>query len=302
MNPPTGGSQALNQAPPWIMRAGDWLVLTKFPINLSTAMTCLAGYYLCLGTLDAKGLLTTAAVALMGAGACALNQWQEMDRDAWMERTCRRPLPAGRIRPVTALFVSGMLLGAGWGALAIGVGSGPAILGALAAGWYNLIYTPLKRHSSNAVCWGSPIGALPPMIGWVAAGGEILAPPILVLAAFFLLWQIPHFRVLQISAGSDYRRAGFPCPDPAATTGPGTARSLRSMVLLTVALGAVTPSVFLPIPSAPVMAIHLILSLAFGAVILNRIRNNLEPRRLRQAFGVINLHALAVVLFLCLTR
>ncbi len=280
---------------------GDWLILTKAPIALSTAMATLAGYYLAGGLMDGRGLTTSLAVALMGAGACALNQWQEMDQDARMERTRRRPLPDGRIQPATALVMAMSLLAVGWGGLALGGGAGAAGLGALAAVGYNLIYTPLKRHSSNAVCWGAPIGALPPAIGWCAAGGSLLAPPLIALALFFLFWQIPHFRILQIAAQDDYRRAGFACLQASEANTRRSAQILRRTILLTLVTGAATPWAFDVIPAHHTIG-HALLALLFGLYLFRQLREPAHAAHLRRAFHAINQYALYVVLLLCLLR
>jgi protoheme IX farnesyltransferase len=83
-------------------------------------------------------------------------------------------------------------------------------LGLLALIWYNGIYTPLKRKTAFAVVPGSVIGALPPLVGYAAAGGNILDPQILAFAFFMFMWQIPHFWLLVIKNADDYRKAGFP--------------------------------------------------------------------------------------------
>ena len=75
--------------------------------------------------------------------------------------------------------------------------------------WYNLVYTPLKRNYSFAVIPGALCGAFPPMIGWLAAGGNLLDPQIVVICTFFFVAQIPHFWLLLIIYSSDYKRGGF---------------------------------------------------------------------------------------------
>jgi protoheme IX farnesyltransferase len=83
-------------------------------------------------------------------------------------------------------------------------------LGLLNLIWYNVIYTPLKKISSLAIIPGSLIGAIPPMVGWVAGGGNIFDPQINLIAFFFFLWQIPHFWLLLLLFDKDYQKAGFP--------------------------------------------------------------------------------------------
>jgi protoheme IX farnesyltransferase len=83
-------------------------------------------------------------------------------------------------------------------------------LGFLNLVWYNGIYTPLKRKNALAIIPGSLVGALPPMVGWVAAGGSLADTQIFILAFFFFIWQIPHFWLLLLVFGKDYEQAGFP--------------------------------------------------------------------------------------------
>ena len=83
-------------------------------------------------------------------------------------------------------------------------------IGLLNLFWYNGVYTPLKKRSALAIIPGSLVGALPPMVGWVAAGGNIFDPQILILGSFFFIWQIPHFWLLLLIFGKDYEQAGFP--------------------------------------------------------------------------------------------
>ena len=83
-------------------------------------------------------------------------------------------------------------------------------IGLFTFAWYNLIYTPLKKISAWAIIPGSLVGALPPMAGWVAAGGYLFDPKILLLAMYFFVWQIPHFWLLLLIYGKDYDKGGFP--------------------------------------------------------------------------------------------
>ena len=84
------------------------------------------------------------------------------------------------------------------------------LLGLLNLLWYNAIYTPLKKKTALAIIPGSLVGAIPPMIGWVASGGYIFDPAILMIAFFFFIWQIPHFWLLLLMLNKEYESAGFP--------------------------------------------------------------------------------------------
>lgn len=76
--------------------------------------------------------------------------------------------------------------------------------------WYNGVYTPLKRKTAFAIIPGALVGALPPVAGWTAAGGDLLDGRIIMIAAYFFIWQIPHFWLLLMLYGNDYEKGGFP--------------------------------------------------------------------------------------------
>jgi protoheme IX farnesyltransferase len=156
------------------------------------------------------GMLFSAAGAfLLACGASALNQVQERDIDALMERTRHRPLPAGlmSLRQVIIASCTTMVVGL----LLLGRSGLPAFaLGVLAVVWYNGLYTRLKRRTAFAAIYGTPVGMLGPAIGWVAGGGSFTDPRLAVLALLFFLWQVPHFWLLLLRSGDDYQRAGLP--------------------------------------------------------------------------------------------
>jgi protoheme IX farnesyltransferase len=126
-----------------------------------------------------------------------------------MARTAVRPIPSGRVSRRGAAVFATLLLVAGT-ALLWSVSTSAALLGLVAAAIYNLVYTPLKRVTPFAALPGALIGALPPAMGWTAAGGYLQDPSIHLVAFFFFLWQIPHFWLLLLFYGQDYRDGGMP--------------------------------------------------------------------------------------------
>jgi protoheme IX farnesyltransferase len=137
------------------------------------------------------------------------NQVQERFTDALMRRTCRRPLACGALTATTGMLI-GILLGSGGLAvLFFATGTATAILGLFSTGWYLLVYTPLKRLSSLAVIAGTPCGALPPLIGWLAAGGDPLDPRPLTLMLMMVLWQVPHYWLLALPDRDELKQVGF---------------------------------------------------------------------------------------------
>lgn len=182
----------------------------KIRISLPVALSALTGFVMSNGEIGGRGWLLALGVFLCSAGSGALNHYQEREIDIKMPRTKNRPIPSGRITPGGALAVA--LLYVFSGSLILFF-TQPVI--AMLLSWatlvsYNLIYTPLKKVTAFAVVPGSVIGALPPMIGWAAAGGNLSDPTILIVSAFFFIGQIPHFWILLLMFGDQYKLAGLP--------------------------------------------------------------------------------------------
>jgi len=190
--------------------ASPFLHLAKIKISLLATLSTATGYLLATGKITIDMLVPTGAVFLLACGSCALNQYQEREIDRWMERTRSRPIPSGRLNPETALWVSLGLILSGALILFFGAGDLALALGLFAVLWYNLVYTPLKQKTAFAAVPGALVGAIPPALGWVAGGGEILDPRIGGVALFFFIWQIPHFWLLLLDASKDYENAGLP--------------------------------------------------------------------------------------------
>jgi len=186
-----------------------WLELLKLRITIASTVTTVVGYAMARGTLDSPLALVAGGILLQACGAAALNQVQDAKVDARMARTASRPIPSGRIRRGVALVYALGLLALG--SVVLGqVSWTAAMVGLSAAVVYNGIYTPLKRVTPFAALPGSLIGALPPVVGWVAAGGYLSDPTIHMVAFFFFLWQIPHFWLLLLFYEQDYQDGGMP--------------------------------------------------------------------------------------------
>ena len=184
--------------------------LTKIKITSFVALTTAFGFIAASGKINFDIVPVLLGVLLLAFGSAALNHYQERNFDAMMDRTKNRPIPSGRISSVNALLVSVLLIIFGSIVLLIGSNYLALIFGLLNLIWYNFVYTLLKRKTAFAIVPGSLVGAIPPVIGWVAAGGELFDPQILAIAFFFFVWQIPHFWLLLLVMDKDYRKAGFP--------------------------------------------------------------------------------------------
>lgn len=202
-------SVRLDASPPGAS-AADWLVLCKPRLNSMVVATTLGGAWLGSGG-RAEALLLVHAVAgtaLTACGASALNMVLERRTDALMERTRNRPLPTGRLRPAEAVLFGTILSGAGLAWLALGTNLLATALAAATLVIYLFVYTPLKFRSASNTLVGAVPGAVPPMIGWAAAGNGLGAGA-WVLFGVLYLWQIPHFLSIAWLYREDYRRAGL---------------------------------------------------------------------------------------------
>jgi protoheme IX farnesyltransferase len=198
-----------------------YLELAKIRLTAMVLITTAVGFVL--GSpvaLDswayARLFWTILGTGLAAAGASSLNQLLEIRRDAQMQRTCRRPLPAGQVSTLQAwLFALATSL-AGVGILNELVNPLTALLGLANIVIYAAIYTPLKVRTSLCTLVGAVCGALPPIMGWTAAAGTIGLGGLL-LGTILFLWQIPHFLALVWMLRDDYAKAGFrmlPLIDP----------------------------------------------------------------------------------------
>ena len=206
----------------------QWWALTKPRLNFLTVATSLAGYFVAPAGLPDRGAFWpyAAGVYLLAAGAATLNMWLERDVDALMRRTRDRPLPSGRLKEAPVFWAGLALTVAALAILALATNRLTAALGLLLWVSYLLIYTPMKRLSSLAILAGAVPGALPPVMGWTAAGGAIDH----AAGALFLLmfvWQVPHFLSIAALYGDDYQNAGLKVLGHEA----GTAAAGRQMVL-----------------------------------------------------------------------
>jgi heme o synthase len=219
-------------------RANAYVALTKPDVSFLVLMTTAAGFYMgSRGAVDWLHLIQTVfATLLIAAGTATLNHYIERDSDRYMRRTASRPLPSGQLQPREALWFGVILSVAGAVDLYFTAGTLASALGILTSLSYLLAYTPLKKRTVWATAVGAFPGAIPPMIGWVAATGTLDRGAWLLFAILFL-WQFPHFYAIAWMYREDYARAGIlmlPVVDREGT------RTFRQIILTAVALVGVS--------------------------------------------------------------
>lgn len=186
------------------------LELGKVRISLPVAFSALTGYALKTGTIGTEGMLLAAGVFLMSCSSGAINHVQEHKTDQYMPRTRNRPIPSGRISPAAGVLIASAYFILGAFVLIRYFHPAAFTASVLTLLSYNAFYTPLKKITAFAVVPGSLVGALPPYIGWLAAGGALFDSSIFLVAIFFFIGQIPHFWLLLLMFGKEYRLAGYP--------------------------------------------------------------------------------------------
>ena len=191
-------------------RAAAYLELTKPRITFLIVLTSAAGF--ALGSRGAVNYAQLAhaliGIALLSSGIATLNQFIERDLDGLMRRTADRPLPSGRLFPFEALWFGISLTLMAEAYLAVFVNPLTALLGLTVIAGYLFVYTPLKTRTSLSTALGAFPGAMPPLMGWAAARGEIDVAA-WVLFAILFLWQFPHFLAIAWMYREDYGRAGI---------------------------------------------------------------------------------------------
>lgn len=225
-------------------RLADWITLAKVRVNTLVVATTAGGYYMGLrDPLDWTHLvLTCAGTGLVAGGAAALNQVAERDTDALMARTRMRPVANKRMSPAEGHTVGAVLSLAGLAVLWLMTNPAATAVALATLISYVLMYTPLKRRTSFAAVVGAVPGALPPMIGWAAAGGSITALGGWSLFFIMFVWQLPHVLAISWMYREEYGRAGLPVLPVVDTSGVITGRQalLWSVTLVPI---SVLPSI-----------------------------------------------------------
>jgi len=222
-----------------LRRVADYIELAKPRVVLMVLITAVVGFYV--GSADVPNYLRLLQMlfgtALAAGGTLALNQYLERDTDGLMERTRRRPIPDGRVQPIEAFCLGILITIAGLSYLALAVDILSSLVTAFITLSYLVLYTPMKPRSSLCMLVGAVPGALPPMIGWVAARGNFDVTA-WVLFAIMFLWQVPHTLAIARLYREDYAKAGIQFLPVIEPDGNSTGRQIvsHSAALLAVSL------------------------------------------------------------------
>lgn len=272
------------------------LQLGKFRISIPVALTGFLGFYRYEGEISIILLCTITGIFFLSMGSSTFNQIQERRTDGLMKRTKNRPLPSGRISLIFAIVLGILFSAAGFALLLLTGSLLSALLGVFTMLWYNLVYTPLKKVTPFAVLPGAIIGALPPMIGWTAAGGSLLEREIIIISFFLFIGQMPHYWLLLMKVGDEFRDAGFPV-----ITSIFRKPQLRNINFIWI-LGAAISVLFFP--ATGIIQINWLAFFILGVIPLFLIRMFLLTFRgeimenWKKAFMTVNLFYLLIILLL----
>jgi len=211
----------------------DFVALTKPRVMMLAVFTALVGLSVAPHRLEPLAVLAAVLAIAAGAGAAgALNMWYDADIDAVMSRTAMRPIPCGRVSRFEALVFGLVLAAFAVVVLALATNLMAAALLAGTIFFYIVVYTAwLKRTTRQNIVIGGAAGALPPVVGWAAATGDVGLEPLTLFLIVFL-WTPPHFWALALNRASDYARAGVPMLPVVA----GRAATARQILIYSVLL------------------------------------------------------------------
>jgi|HubBroStandDraft_6_1064221.scaffolds.fasta_scaffold71395_1 protoheme IX farnesyltransferase len=218
-------------------RVPDFVALMKPRVMLLAVFTAFVGLVIAPVHLDLLSLSIAILAIATGAGAAGvLNMWYDADIDAMMTRTAMRPIPRSTVSRVEALVFGLVLAGSAVAVLGFSLNVTAAALLAFAIFFYVVVYTIwLKRRTRHNIVFGGGAGALPPMIGWAAATGDIGLEPLILFLIIFL-WTPPHFWALSLNRVDEYARAGIPMLPVVA----GSAATTRQILIYSILLAPIS--------------------------------------------------------------
>jgi protoheme IX farnesyltransferase len=293
----------MNQATTYPLPADwrDFFALTKPRVMSLVIFTGLCGLLAAPVPINpVLGFTAILCIAMGAGGAAALNQWWEADLDAGMKRTAGRPLPAGRMDRTSARDFGGILSAASVFLMGVAIGWLAAAILAVSIVYYAVVYTIwLKPRTPQNIVIGGGAGAFPPLIGWVAATGDVTAMPVILFAIIFF-WTPPHFWALALFVQSDYAKVGIPMMPVVAGE-----KSTRRQILIYAVL--LLPLSLLPwwigsagavygVAAALLSALFVLLALRVGLRVRAPEGDRMKPEKQLFAYSVIYLFALFAAL------
>jgi protoheme IX farnesyltransferase len=276
------------------------LTLGKFSISIPVALTGFLGYFLQNPVADINALWTVSGIFFLSMGSSTINQIQERRTDALMKRTRDRPIPGGIIKVHHAVVAAFLFISAGTLLLSLTGSLTAVLIGLFTIIWYNLVYTPLKQVTAFAVFPGALIGALPPLIGWSAAGGYPLHIEIVIVAFLLFVGQMPHYWLILLKIGDQFREAGMPV-----ITSVFDNRQIRNLSYIWI---AATAAIVLMLPATPIIhhrGSSLVLIGSAGFLLYRMFRLSYRGdlmKHWKKAFITVNLFYLSIILVLIADR
>ncbi|HMB64974.1 MAG TPA: heme o synthase [Eudoraea sp.] len=269
----------------WTLIFVDFKEITKARLAMSVVFSSIAGYLLGAAQIEITALLLLAFGGYCMVGASnAFNQVIERDLDALMNRTRNRPIPAGRMSVNTAMAIAVIMTVLGVVTLYI-LNPKTAMFGAISIFLYTSVYTPLKTKTPLSVFVGAFPGAIPFMLGWVAATNDFgIEPGTLFMIQFF--WQFPHFWALGWMLDEDYKRGGFKML-PTGKKDKGTALliimyTIWMIIISVIPVFGITGNLHLSIPAAVVIFMMGAMMLFFAVRLFEK-RDNATAKKLMLA-------------------
>jgi heme o synthase len=273
-----------------------YLELSKIKIMIPVSLTGFTGFFIFKPFFSYQIILVSIGILLLAIAASVLNQIQEVKLDSSMARTRNRPIPAGNIDIGHAIIFFMITLIAGMTIIYTEGNLKAMLIGLITILWYNGIYTYSKRITAFAVFTGAVTGALPPLIGWVAAGGGIWDKPVVFLEFLLFIGQIPHFWLLILKYGEEYKNAGV--PNLSDIFNNSQINQLTFSWVLTSAIAALFLCYFEIIRSMPVIGILLIASIIMIWQFSDLLKNQGISNNIEKYSKILNSYFLLVLLLL----
>ena len=273
----------------------DFFIVTKFVLSFAVSLSALFAYVMAKGEIGLDMFLATFAVLLVAMGVSTLNQVQEYQSDAKMERTKNRPIASGRMTPQTGLIIGAVLILLSFALIYSLLGFTGINIFMFAFIWYNAMYTPLKKKSALAVVPGAILGVIPPAIGWLVAGHSLMELEFIALALYFFIWQVPHFWLLVMLFYGDYKDGGY--PTAMKLFGQASLQRLTFVWLIfTIQAGIFLVWVFQPYTTTLILSIFIGIWAFISAFEL--LKESFELKNARSVFWKINAAFLGIIILL----